>query len=58
MLPGPSGKPIIRNELETESKKRVKSISENPSLWKMILYIGDIRAWNSLDSLMDYRHRR
>lgn len=27
---------------------------ENPNLWKLILNIGDIRAWTSLDELFDY----
>lgn len=27
---------------------------DNPRLWKMILHIGDIRQWNSLDELFDH----
>lgn len=27
---------------------------ENPNLWKIILYIGDIRSWNSLDELFKH----
>lgn len=30
---------------------------ENPSLWKMILYFGDMRNWNSLSDLFEHLHQ-